>query len=206
MPPEYHVLEGPKAGKLRSAGRAAVCCEVRIVDKAGQELPRGEIGEISVRGPNTMQGYWNKPEETAATLIDGWVRTGDGAYMDEDGFIFIMDRFKDMIISGGENIFSAEVESTVSKHPAVADCAVIGIPDEEWGEAVHAIVVPATGAEAAHATEADIIAHCRELIAHYKCPRSVEFRSDPLPLSGAGKVLKKDLRAPFWEGREREVN
>ena len=206
MPPEYHVLEGPKAGKLRSAGRAAVCCEVRIVDETGDELPRGEVGQISVRGPNTMQGYWNKPEETADTLIDGWVRTGDGAYMDEDGFIFIMDRFKDMIISGGENIFSAEVESALSKHPAVGECAVVGIPDEEWGETVHAIVVLAEGAEAAEAMESELIGHCRELIAHYKCPRSLEFRSEPLPLSGAGKVLKKDLRAPFWEGREREVN
>jgi long-chain acyl-CoA synthetase len=108
-----------------------------------------------------------------------------------------------MIISGGENVFSAEVESALSKHPAVGECAVVGIPDEEWGEAVHAIVVLATGAQA---TEAELIAHCRELIAHYKCPRSLEFRIDPLPLSGAGKVLKKDLRAPFWEGRERDVN
>jgi len=203
LPPEYHVLEGEKAGKIRSAGRAVFCNQLKIVDDNGNECALGEVGEVIARGPNTMLGYWNKPEETATALKDGWVYTGDAAYIDEDGFVFIADRVKDMIISGGENVFSAEVESAISKHSDVAEVAVVGIPSEEWGEGVHAIIVPREGADV---SEQEIIDHCRELIAHYKCPRSVEFRTEPLPLSGAGKVLKRDLRAPFWEGKERQVN
>jgi acyl-CoA synthetase (AMP-forming)/AMP-acid ligase II len=202
-PPENHILEGPGSEKLRSAGRAALCNEIKIVGDDGAELPRGEVGELLVRGPNTMQGYWNKPEETAAALKDGWVYTGDGAYMDEGGYIYIADRLKDMIISGGENIFSAEVESAVSRHPGVSEVAVVGIPSDEWGESVHAIIVPAAGATV---TEAEIIEHCKKLIAGYKCPRSIQFRDESLPLSGAGKVLKRDLRAPFWEGKDKQVN
>ncbi|MDP6589229.1 MAG: long-chain-fatty-acid--CoA ligase [Alphaproteobacteria bacterium] len=202
-PPEYHTFDGPKAGKLRSVGRAALCNEIKIVDGDGNEVARGEVGEIVAKGANTMLGYWNLPEQTAAALKDGWVHTGDGAYMDEDGFIFIADRLKDMIISGGENIFSAEVESAISRHPGVSEVAVIGIPSDAWGESVHAIVIRRDGEDV---SEDSIIDHTRALIAHYKCPRSVEFRSDPMPLSGAGKVLKRDLRAPFWQGRERQVN
>lgn len=201
--PEYVTLEGPNADKLHSAGQAVPCVEIIIADEDGNEVPRGEVGEVLARGPNAMQGYWNKPEETAAAMHEDWVRTGDAAWMDNDGFIFIADRLKDMVISGGENIFSAEVESTISKHPAVADSAVIGIPSEEWGETVHALVILREGA---NATDQDIMDHCRGLIAHYKCPRSVEFRTEPFPLSGAGKVLKRDLRAPFWEGKDRQVN
>jgi long-chain acyl-CoA synthetase len=150
-----------------------------------------------------MTGYWNLSEQTADTLKDGWVRTGDGAYMDEDGFVFIVDRLKDMIVSGGENVFSAEVESVVSTHPAVAAVAVIGIPSKKWGEAVHAVIVPLADAAV---TEQEIIIHCKEHIAGYKCPVSVSFQSEPLPLSGAGKVLKRELRTPYWEGQDRNVN
>jgi long-chain acyl-CoA synthetase len=197
----YHTVEGRQLGKLRSAGRASLCVEVRIVDAQDQEVPRGTVGEVIVRGPNVMQGYWNKPEQTAATIRDGWMHTGDGGYMDEDGFVYIVDRIKDMIISGGENIYSAEVETAVAQHPAVLSCAVIGIPSADWGETVHAVVVCRPGAEVS--AEA-LIAHCKALIAGYKCPRSVDFR-ETLPLSGAGKILKPELREPYWEGRSRQV-
>jgi long-chain acyl-CoA synthetase len=200
-PAWYHTAEGRKAGKLRSAGRASHCTEVKIVDADGREVPRGTVGEVIVRGPNVMQGYWNKPEQTTAALKNGWMHTGDGAYMDEDGFIFIADRLKDMIISGGENIYSAEVENALAQHPAVAACAVIGIPSDQWGESVHAVVVlkPDVKPEAS-----ELIDHCKALIAGYKCPRSVDFVA-ALPLSGAGKVLKTTLREPFWRGRTRNV-
>jgi acyl-CoA synthetase (AMP-forming)/AMP-acid ligase II len=197
----FHSVQGRKLGKLSSAGRAARCVEVRIVDVADREVPRGQLGEVVVRGPNVMLGYWNQPELTAQALRGGWMHTGDGAWMDEDGFVFIADRLKDMIVSGGENVYSGEVENAIARHPAVAACAVIGIPDERWGEAVHAVVVAKAGA--AVATD-DLIAHCRTLIAGYKCPRSVAF-VEQLPLSGAGKVLKAALREPFWRGRTRRV-
>lgn len=199
---DRHVLDGPKAGKLRSAGRPGICVEAKIADESGTEQPRNTVGEIWVRGPNVMLGYWNKPAETAAALVDGWVRTGDGAYMDEDGFIFVVDRIKDMIVSGGENVFSAEVENALMQHEAVNECAVIGVPDERWGERVHAVIVLNAGADA---NAEALMAHCRSLIAGYKCPRSVDFSQTPLPKSGAGKILKTDLRRPFWEGRERNV-
>ncbi|MDO9316181.1 MAG: long-chain-fatty-acid--CoA ligase [Burkholderiaceae bacterium] len=196
-----HTVEGRKAGKLRAAGRAGYCIELRIVDADGNEVPRGTVGEVVVRGPNVMQGYWNKPELTAAAVRNGWMHTGDGAWMDEDGFIFIADRLKDMIITGGENVYSGEVENAVAQHAGVAACAVIGIPSAQWGEAVHAVVVRKPGQDV---SDADLIAHCKSLIAGYKCPRSVDF-VDALPISGAGKVLKTKLREPFWQGRERNV-
>ncbi|SEL79582.1 acyl-CoA synthetase [Streptacidiphilus jiangxiensis] len=176
---------------LRSAGRATPHCEIRILGPDGTELPRGEVGELVVRGASLMLGYWNRPEETAAVLRDGWMHTGDGASMDQDGYVFVADRIKDMIISGGENVYSAEVENALALHPAVAACAVVGLPDARWGERVHAVVVLRPGATAG---EDDLRAHTRELIAGYKVPRSVEF-TDALPLSGAGKVLKRELRA-----------
>jgi acyl-CoA synthetase (AMP-forming)/AMP-acid ligase II len=154
-----------------------------------------------VRGPNVMLGYWNKPEQTAAALRHGWMHTGDGAYMDADGFIFVVDRMKDMIKTGGENVFSAEVENALAQHAGVAACAVIGVPNDEWGEAVHAVVVPKAGVRP---TNEELIAHCKTLIAGYKCPRTIELR-DALPLSGAGKILKTVLRKPFWEGRDTQV-
>jgi acyl-CoA synthetase (AMP-forming)/AMP-acid ligase II len=200
--PEYHVFEGPNAGRLTSAGHPATCNELEIVDPNDTEVMRGAVGDIRCRGPNVMLGYWNKPAETAAALRDGWAYTGDAGYMDEEGLVYIVDRLKDMIVTGGENVYSAEVENAVCNHPAVAQCAVIAIPSEEWGEAVHTIVILKEGCDAA---AEDIIAHCRQAIAHYKCPRSIEFRSEPFPLSGAGKVLKRELRAPYWKGRARQV-
>ena len=200
---EYHALEGPKSGKLRAAGRPVIGVELKILDEERQPVATGEVGEIVVRSPGAMMGYWQLPEQTEATLVDGWVYTGDGAYIDEDGFVFIVDRLKDMIVTGGENVFSAEVESVISTHPAVSAVAVIGIPSEKWGEAVHAIVVLKEGESV---NEQDLIDHVKPQIANYKCPRSVSFRNEPLPLSGAGKVLKRDLREPYWEGTDRGVS
>lgn len=202
LPPWYHTPEGRLKGKLRSAGKAAAMAEVRIVDPEGNEVPRNTVGEIAARGMSNMLGYWNKPADTQRTLRGGWVHSGDGAYMDEEGFVFIVDRMKDMIVSGGENVYSAEVENAMNKHAAVAQSAVIGVPSERWGEAVHAVVVLKAGQST---DEAALIAHCKTLVAGYKCPRSVEFRTE-LPLSGAGKVLKNKLREPFWEGTTRRVN
>ena len=200
---DRHVFEGPKAGKIKSAGRPAMGCEMVILDADDQEAPRGEVGEICGRGDNVMLGYWRQPEMTQKALRGGWLHTGDGGYMDEDGFIYVVDRMKDMIVSGGENVYSAEVEQALYQHPCVAECAIIGVPDPKWGEAVHAVVRLKPGAEA---TPETLIAHCHALIAGYKAPRSVSFRDEPLPLSGAGKILKTELRKPFWQGRDRAVN
>lgn len=203
MGPEYHVTSGPMAGKLTGAGKAVAGVQLAILDEDGNELPSGIVGEICMKGDNTMLGYWKLPEMTAQTVRDGWLHTGDGGRIDEDGMLFIVDRVKDMIISGGENVYSAETEQAVYQHPAVAECAVIGIPHDSWGEQVHAIVVLKPGQAL---TEKELIDHCKTLIAGYKCPRSIIFREQALPLSGAGKILKKDLRAPYWEGRSRNVS
>ncbi|MET0903486.1 MAG: long-chain-fatty-acid--CoA ligase [Acidimicrobiales bacterium] len=190
-----------QGARIRSAGRAAPHSEVRILDTDGNEVPRGTVGEICSYGGHVMLGYWNKPDETAAAIRNGWMHSGDGGYMDDEGFVYVVDRIKDMIVTGGENVYSAEVEQAVALHPAVAACAVIGIPDTEWGESVHAVVVLAPGATA---TPEELREHCKSLIAGYKAPRSAEF-VDALPLNGAGKVLKRDLRAPYWEGIDRNV-
>jgi len=182
---------------MYSAGMPAICVEIRIVDANDNEVPRGTVGEIIVRGPNVMLGYWKKPEATAEALRGGWMHTGDGGYMDDDGFIYICDRLKDMVVSGGENVYCGEVEAAIGSHPAVAQSAVIGIPCQKWGETVHAVIILKPGASATHE---QIIAHCRELIAGYKVPRSVEFR-ETLPLTSVGKVLKTELRKPFWENQ-----
>ncbi|MGV9834845.1 acyl-CoA synthetase [Nocardia niigatensis] len=187
---------------LRSAGRAAVHAEVRIVDPDDAEVPRGTVGEVIVRGDGVMLGYWNRPEETAAAIRDGWMHTGDGGRMDENGYVFIVDRIKDMIITGGENVYSAEVENALAQHPSVATCAVIGIPDPQWGERVHAVVVLHPGAAL---TEDDLGAHCKALIANYKIPRSLAV-VDALPLSGAGKILKRELREQFWADSDAQVS
>jgi acyl-CoA synthetase (AMP-forming)/AMP-acid ligase II len=186
----------------RSAGRAAPHVEVRIVDPNDIEVGRGEVGEIVVRGDNVMLGYWNRPEDTAAAVRDGWMHTGDGGRMDENGYVFIVDRIKDMIITGGENVYSAEVENALASHPAVAACAVIGVPDSDWGERVHAVVVLLPGQQA---TGDEIRAHCKTLIAGYKAPRSVDF-VDALPLSGAGKILKRELRMQYWDDAGNQVS
>jgi long-chain acyl-CoA synthetase len=200
---DQHIGQGRAKGRHRGAGRPTLGCEVRIVDANDQPLPPGGVGEIVARGDNVMMGYWERPEETAKAVVDGWMHTGDGGYMDEDGFVYVVDRVKDMIISGGENIYSIEVENAIAQHPAVAQCAVIGIPNEHWGEQVHAVVVSRSGAKVS-ATE--LIEFSKTLIAGYKCPRSVEISENPLPLSGAGKILKRELRRPFWENRERLVS
>jgi acyl-CoA synthetase (AMP-forming)/AMP-acid ligase II len=195
-----------KAGLLRSAGRANLTTQVQVVDAQDLEVPRGHVGEVAARGPGVMLGYWNNPELTGAAIRNGWMHTGDGGMMDEDGYLYIGDRMKDMIVSGGENVYSAEVENALSQHAAVAACAVIGIPSEQWGEAVHAVVVlkPAAG-PATDQVAAELIAHCKLAVASYKCPRSVEFRA-ALPMTGAGKIQKSELRKPFWEGKSRAVH
>ncbi len=202
--PEHHTLSGPMVSRLQSAGQPTYSVVVRIVDGDGQEVGQGEVGEIECRTPGLMAGYWRDAEQTRAAITeDGFMRTGDMGYFDKGGFLFVVDRAKDMVVTGGENVFSSEVESAISSCSGVAQVAVIGIPDARWGEAVHAIVVPANGQTP---DERTIIDHCRTLIAGYKCPKSVSFRTGPLPLSGGGKVQKNVLRAPFWEGADRAVN
>ena len=182
-------------GRMTSVGRPLLGTEVRIMNSSNSEAERGEVGEICTRGPGVMLGYWNQPEATAEAMRDGWMYTGDGGYMDDDGFVFLADRLKDMIITGGENVFSVEVESVLTMHPAVQQCAVVGKPDEKWGEAVHAVVVLHDGKVA---DEAELIAFCRERLTAFKCPRSVEFDDEPLPLSAAGKILKREIRERYW--------
>ena len=204
LPPEDHDPTGPNRHRLRSCGLPGPGVEVQIVDTATSEsLPVGEVGEIWIRSPQVMKGYWKMPEETAKVInADGWFSTGDAGYLDPDGYLFIHDRVKDMVVSGGENVYPAEVENALMAHPAVADVAVIGVPDQRWGETVKAIVVRAPGVEV---TEQQLIDFTRERLARYKCPTSVDW-IDALPRNPTGKILKKDLRAPYWVGRERQVN
>jgi acyl-CoA synthetase (AMP-forming)/AMP-acid ligase II len=202
LAPTYHTPEGRKLGRLRSAGTATCVTDVKIVDAEGQEVPRGTVGELAIGGRNVMQGYWNKPTETAAALKAGWLHTGDGAFMDAEGLVFIVDRLKDMIVSGGENVYAAEVENAIASHPAVTACAVIGIPDARWGESVHAVIVRTPGSDAFSLSE--LREFCKLKIAGYKCPRSLEFR-DAMPISGAGKVMKTVLRESFLKGRSRKL-
>lgn len=187
---------GAPARRLRSAGRPVVSAEVKIADPQGQELPSGEVGEILVRGPMVMKGYWRQPELTAETLRGGWMHTGDAGFFDEDGYLYVTDRLKDMIITGGENVYSVEVENALHTHPAIAECAVIGLPDPRWGERVHAVIVLRSG----HTPGLDeIVAHCRGMISGYKVPRTVEFHPGPLPLSSVNKINKAALRAAHAE-------
>lgn len=189
--------------RLVSAGRPVPGVEVKVVDPATlAELPTGEHGEIWLRTKQLMKGYLGRPEATAEVITeDGWFRTGDLGRLDADGFVFVQDRLKDMIISGGENIYSPEVERVLAEHPAVLEVAVIGVPDDTWGEAVKAVVALKEGTSV---TEAEIVAHCREHLAHYKCPRSVDV-VEALPRNPTGKILKRELRKPFWDGRESQV-
>ena len=189
----------PALGKLRSCGAAWPGVEVKIVDANGDEAPRGAVGEVLIRGPIVMKGYWRKAVDTAASVRDGWMRTGDAATMDEDGYVFIFDRVNDMIVTGGENVYPAEVENALFGHPSIADAAVIGVPDDTWGEAVKAIVVAKPGAAR---DAADIIAWARARIAHYKAPTSVDF-VDAIPRNITGKILRRQLRDPYWKGRAR---
>ncbi|NEW95030.1 long-chain-fatty-acid--CoA ligase [Rhodopseudomonas sp. BR0M22] len=202
LSPADHLPSAPRQ-RLRSAGRPIVSAEVRIVDADDRELKPGEVGEVVVRGPMVMAGYWKQPELTAQVLRGGWMHTGDSGRFDADGYLYISDRIKDMIITGGENVYSIEVENAIAAHPDVLQCAVIGIPHAKWGEAVHAVVVRRPGAAV---TEDELIAFCRSLIADYKSPRSIEFRDDPLPLSSVNKINKTALRAAYWSDKDRRVN
>ncbi|MEE3098360.1 MAG: AMP-binding protein, partial [Pseudomonadota bacterium] len=191
LPARYAVLEGPEAEKRRSCGQAALLGEVRVAGPDGADLPPGEVGEVLIRGPQVMAGYWNRPEETAAALRGGWMHSGDLGWLDADGFLFLAGRLKDMIKTGGENVFAVEVENVVAEFDGVAEVAVIGLPHPVWTETVHAVVVPRAGARV---DPEALIAFCRARIAAYKAPRSVEIRAEPLPLSAAGKILKRVLR------------
>ncbi|MEX2626054.1 MAG: long-chain-fatty-acid--CoA ligase [Ilumatobacteraceae bacterium] len=203
LAPDDHDVSGPNRHRLRSCGTPGPGVELRVVGDDGTDVVQGEVGEIWVRSRQVMKGYWNMPEATAEVITDdGWFKTGDAGYLDADGYLYIHDRVKDMIVSGGENVYPAEVENVLMSHPAVADCAVIGVPHDTWGETPKAIVVPAPDVPFA---EDQIIAYCRERLAAFKCPTSVD-RAEALPRNPSGKVLKKDLRAPFWTGRERQVH
>jgi long-chain acyl-CoA synthetase len=204
LPPGDHDLSGPARHRLRSCGLPGPGVELRVVDVAtGDDVAVGVPGEILVRSRQVMKGYWKNPQATREAIDEaGWFRTGDVGYLDEDGYLYIHDRVKDMIVSGGENIYPAEVENVLMSHPAIADVAVIGVPSDRWGESPRAIVVLAPGADI---DEADIIAFARERLASYKCPVGVDF-TDALPRNPSGKILKRELRAPYWEGRERQVN
>ncbi len=201
--PETHVFQGPLAYKFKSCGKAVAGVELKIANEEGDEVPRGEVGEIYARGPNIMLGYWRQKDLTEKAIINGWMKTGDGAKMDEDGYVFIVDRVKDMIISGGENIYSTEVENIIYQIDGILECAVIGIPDEKWGEAVHAIIRIKGNS---NIDENTVMQHCHKNIAGFKCPKSVSFRENAMPVSGAGKVLKTELRKPFWKEADKQVN
>jgi long-chain acyl-CoA synthetase len=201
---EDHDPEGPRRGLLRSAGKAHPSVALRVVDPgSGQDAALGAVGEVWTRSPYNMAGYWRKPEETAAAIdAEGWLKTGDAGYFDADGYLYLHDRIKDMIVSGGENVYPAEVENVLLSHPVIVDAAVIGVPDPKWGETVKAIVVLSPG-EALD--EASVIAHCRANMAHYKCPTSVDA-TVTLPRNPSGKVLKRELRAPYWAEQGRSIN
>ncbi len=195
---EQLCLDEPRG---RSCGQSLIGVQIKIVDEAGNELPTGEVGEVAAKGPNIMLGYWRKPDQTTEVLRDGWYYTGDLGRLDADGYLYLVDRAKDMIVTGGENVYCSEVEEALYKHPAVLEAAVIGVPDSRWGEAVHAVVVPREPVEAE-----ELIEFCRQHIAGYKLPKAISFSEKELPKSGPGKILKRELRKPFWEGKQRGIN
>jgi acyl-CoA synthetase (AMP-forming)/AMP-acid ligase II len=201
LPEAHHDADHPE--RLLSAGQAIPGVELRIVDPGTlEDLPTGEHGEIWIRTPQLMKGFLGRPDETAAVITeDGWFRSGDLGKLDEDGFLYVEDRLKDMIISGGENIYSPEIERVLAEHPAVMEVAIIGVPDDRWGETVKAVISLKPGTSA---SEDELIAYCREHLAHFKCPRSVDL-VEALPRNPTGKILKRELRAPYWEGRDRTV-
>lgn len=202
--PQDHDLSSAKKGRLRSCGKPFTGIELRIVDSdTAKDVPVGEVGEIWIRSRQVMKGYWNMPEETAKSIVKGrWFRSGDAGYFDNDGYVYIFDRVKDMIVSGGENIYPAEVENALMAHPAIADVAVIGVPDEKWGEVPMALVVRKPDTQV---TESEILVFARERLAGFKTPKSVAW-IDALPRNPSGKILKKDLREPYWKGHTRRVN
>jgi len=203
MTKKQHIeaIESNKRHWLSSCGMPILISQVKIVDDKGDEAGPGVIGELITRGPHMMKGYWQREEETKKTIVDGWLFTGDIAYMDEDGYIYLVDRKKDMIISGGMNVYSAEVESVFSQHPAVAEVIVIGIPDEKWGEAVLGVVVKTPGTDV---TEAELLAYCKKELSAYKRPKKITF-VDSIPRTTVGKFDKKAVRATYWKGRERVI-
>jgi acyl-CoA synthetase (AMP-forming)/AMP-acid ligase II len=186
---------------LLSCGQPCVGVHVRILDEANEDVEPGVVGEIAVQSKSVMVGYWKKPEDTARTIINGWLHTGDMGYYDEKGFIYIVDRKKDMIITGGENVYPREVEEVIYRHPAVMEAAVIGVPDDKWVERIHAVITLKKGE---NPSEDDVINFCKEHLARYKAPRSVEF-VDALPKNPQGKILKRELRDRYWQGRERKI-
>ncbi len=202
LDPDEHDPGGPNQHLLRSAGKPLPGITLKIIDPdTGETLPDGEVGEVWIHSPANMLGYWNMPEETAKAMPgDGWFRSGDAAYM-VDGYLYIHDRVKDMIISGGENVYPAEIENVLMRHEGIADVGVIGVPDEKWGEVGKAVVVPVPDSGI---TEAEIIAFARENLAHFKCPTSVDF-VEAIPRNPSGKILKRELREPYWEGHDRRV-
>lgn len=199
---EDHHLDGPKSKYLVSAGKPSPCSRVKIVDDKDKTLQPGEMGEICAKGKHIMMGYWKNPEANRNALVNGWYHTGDIGYMDEDGYLYMTDRKADMIISGGENVYPAEVENVIYRHPAVFECSVVSAPSEKWGEIVQAVVVLRPGTKA---SEEEIIEHCRKILAGYKCPKAVAFW-DSIPKTIVGKIIKKDIKAKFWEGRERAIS
>jgi acyl-CoA synthetase (AMP-forming)/AMP-acid ligase II len=203
LPKEEHLTAGDpvKQRRLGSAGRETTGVRVRVVDEDDRDLPAGEHGEIVVRGDLVMQGYWNQPAATAETLRHGWHHTGDVGFLDADGYLYITDRMKDMIISGGSNIYPREIEEVICTHPSVLEVSVVGVPNDTWGESVKALVVTRPGMTV---TEAEIIEHCRRGLASYKKPSSVEFL-EALPKNAYGKILKRELRERYWQGRTRRV-
>jgi acyl-CoA synthetase (AMP-forming)/AMP-acid ligase II len=199
-PSDHRAALDGRSELLLSAGRPLLGTRIRIVDESDREVPPGTIGEVCIRGPQVMRGYWNRPDASEEALRGGWMHTGDAGTLDDEGYLFIQDRVKDMIVSGGENVYPKEIEDVLFEHPGVADAAVIGVPDEKWGETVKAIVVrkdESVGAD-------EILEHCRSKLGGYKQPRSVDF-VDALPRNPSGKVLKKDLREPYWKGHQRRV-
>jgi fatty-acyl-CoA synthase len=202
LPPEDHDPDGPRKHLLRSAGKPIENVELRVVEPGtDQECADGKVGEVWIRSPQNMKGYWGNDKATRAAFVGEWFRSGDAGYL-KDGYLFLHDRIKDMIVSGGENIYPAEVENALMQHPALADGAVIGVPDEQWGEAVKACVVLKPGTKA---SAAEIIEFMRARIAHFKCPKSVDFM-ESIPRNPTGKILKRVLREPYWKGRERRIN
>ena len=204
LDPSDHQIDGAHPERLNSAGRPYPWVEAKVVNpQDGTACNTFEKGELWVRSAQNMKGYWNNEEATNETLIDGgWLRTGDAGFFDADGYLFLTDRIKDMVVSGGENIYPAEVERVLAEHPSLAEVAVIGVPHNRWGETIKGVVVPRPGVPV---MEADLISWCRDKISHYKCPTSIDV-VEQLPRNAAGKVLKRELRKPYWEGRERQIN
>ena len=198
---EDHVVDGPRSKLLRSAGKELLLTEVRVVDDAGNRVPPGVAGEIVIRGANVMMGYWKKPEQTAAALRDGWLHTGDIGRMDEEGYLYLVDRKADMIVTGGENVYPTEAENVLYKHPRVQECVVVSAPDDNWGERVQAVVVLKPGPPL---TEQELIDFCKERLAGYKCPKKIDFW-ETLPKSVVGKLLRREVKAKYWQGRDRRI-